>query len=143
MKTLQNASNVQVIYGVEGIKGVYEACLQAKEADFMCTSTNYSQVIGKWYDEEFAPRLFASSLKTREILEDSKGNREYAESKPAKNQVRFVDSRFVSEADVVCWDDKAALVSYDPRQPMVVLIEDGEVARALQNMFGALWEKLK
>jgi len=130
---------VTLLPGEKAIKFVYERMLSSKVGDFVCLSENYAQVIGDWYDNDFAPRLFASGVKTREIVTDNQGNREYGKTKDgAKNQVRFLGEK--AESDLVLGDDFAAIISFNPASPYAVVIEDPTIIQSVKVWFDAIWQ---
>lgn len=135
--------NVQILYGADGIKQAYEMSLRSDKVDIVCLSSNYESVIGDYFEADYAPRLFGSKTKTREILPDNSGNREDAQKKDAsKNRVKFLQIHKASESDLMLFDGKAILVSYNQKVPLAVLIEDPDLVTNLSNQFENLWTKL-
>lgn len=134
--------NVQILFGSEGIKLAYEMSLKADQLDIVCLSSDYVSVIGDYFDKDYGPRLFRSAIQTREILPDTKGNREDAKKKDGvKNQVRFIKVNKRSESDLMLFADKAIMVSYNRESPYAVLIEDVQLVTNLRNQFEGLWSK--
>ena len=127
---------VKIYSGAEGIKEVYEMALQAKSIDIVCLSSAYAEVIDDYFDRDFAPRLYNSKINTREILPDSEENREYAKNKDqAKNQVRFLKNKRPSESDMMTFEDKVILVSYNKEEPFALVIADQDLSISFQNQF--------
>jgi hypothetical protein len=136
-------TKIQIYLGPEGIKEVYEMSLQTRSINIVCLANNYSQVVGDYLDKVYSKKLYGSSLKTREILPDNEANRRYAETKdPKKNQVRFLGGE-ESESDMMLFDNKVALVSYNPQNPFALVISDLELVISFQNQFNTLWERLE
>lgn len=137
-------ANVQILWGAEGIKRAYEMTLKADRLDIVCLSSDYQKVIGVYFDKQYAPKLFNSSVKTREILPDRSENREDSAKKdPRKNQVKFLQLLGKSESDYMLFADKAVLVSYNSQIPFAVIVEDKDIAANLKAQFEALWSGLK
>jgi hypothetical protein len=144
MKPLFSPAGVQVLFGAGGIKEVYEDSLRAKTVDIVCLSDNYSAIIGDYFDKKFAPRLYGSSIRTREVLPDTEGNRKYAKTKDSgKNQVRFLSGKRTSESDLMLFNNRFAFVSYNREAPYAIVITDPELVKSLENQFDALWEALE
>lgn len=123
--------------GAVSIQAVYERVLKGKSADFVCLSTGYEAVIGEWYDK-FEPRLFASSVKTREVVADTAANRAYGAKKDGvKNQVRYLSDS--AESDLVLGDDFMAIISFNPENPYAVVIEDPAIVSSAKVWFEAIW----
>ncbi|MBI3888158.1 hypothetical protein HY310_03785 [Candidatus Microgenomates bacterium] len=134
--------NAQILFGASGIKQAYKDLLTSKNLDIVCLSSNYSAVIGTFFDQEYAPKLFGSEITTREILPDTSGNRNDAKTKDqVKNQVKFLtDAK--SESDIILSEDKAVLVSYDLEAPFALVVSDKELVKSLKAQFEALWRSL-
>lgn len=129
---------ISVLPGALAIQSVYEKLLKGVRADFVCLSTLYEAVIGDWYDKKYAPKLFASNVKTREVVADSKDNRTYGVGKDGiKNQVRYLSDS--AESDLILGDDFAAIVSFNPSNPYAVVIEDQVIVASARVWFNAIW----
>jgi hypothetical protein len=129
---------ISVMPGAVSIQAVYERLLKGGRADFICLSTGYEAVIGDWYDKTFAPQLFASQVKTREVVAETKENRKYGKAKDGvKNQVRYMADS--AESDLILGDDFMAIVSFNPEGPYVVVIEDKAIVTSARVWFEAIW----
>lgn len=129
---------IMVLPGSESIKSVYQRVLQGKSADFICLSTGYEAVIGEWYDSEFEPKLFGSSVQTHEVVADTAGNRAYGARKDGvKNQARYLGS--TAESDLILGDGFLAIVSFNPANPYSVVIEDQAIVTSARVWFDAIW----
>lgn len=129
---------VKTLAGAQAIQSVYERLLKGQKADFICLSTNYSAVIGEWYDNEFEGKLFGSAIKTREIVADTAGNRSYGQKKDGvKNQARYLSS--VAESDLILGDDFVAIISFDSQSPYALVIEDHVIIDSARVWFDAIW----
>lgn len=133
-------NNVTILEGAEGIKKAYELTLTAKRLDIVCLSSAYASVVGTYFDRDYSPRLFGSTIKTREILPDTDANRRDAARKDGvKNQIRFIDKLGVSESDYMLFKDTAILVSYAVGNPFAVVIRNRDIVANLASQFEALW----
>ena len=136
-------TNVQILWGREGIKKAYEMSLEAKILDIVCLSSDYQKVIGVYFDKDYSPKLFTSITKTREILPDSPDNREDANKKDGrKNQVKFLKLKNKSESDYMLFDDRVVLISYNSQIPFALVVEDKDIATNLKAQFENLWQRL-
>lgn len=134
--------NAKIIYGVEEIKNIYEQMLNTGTLDIVCFATRYAKIVGDYFDKSYAPRLFNSKTRTREILPDNNENRKDAKQKDGlKNQVRFIKTSKPSESDLIISDDQVVLVSYNQQAPFALVIADKELISGFHNQFTALWEK--
>lgn len=141
---MQNGQFVNVLMGASGIKSVYESTLSAKAVDFVCLSKDYDQVLGGWFDREYATKLKASRIQTREILPDTSGNRADSKSKDQTvNAVRFLAVAEASESDLVVFDSTVALVSFAVENPFAIVISEPQMVGSIKTQFNVLWDRLK
>lgn len=133
----------QILSGSEGIKTAYTQALGEPQLNIVCLSTNYQQIIGDFFDQEFSPKIYGQKL-TREILPDSPTNRAFAKTKDAKiNQVRFVELAGQSESDLIIGENLAVLISFSTSQPHAIVINDKNLINNLQLQFDMAWQKAK
>ena len=133
----------QVLSGSEGIKTAYTQALGEPRLSIVCLSTNYQQVIGDFFDQEFSPKIYGQK-QTREILLDSPTNRAFAKTKDVKlNQVRFVELTGQSESDLIIGENLAVLISFSADQPHAFVISDKNLIGNLQLQFDMAWQKAK
>jgi len=134
---------VQVIHGADGIKQAYELTLKAKQLDIVCLSSEYTKVTGNYFEKVYGPKLYGSQTKTREILPDTKENRDDAKKKEGvKNQVKFLPISQKSESDWMMFDETIILVSYNESDPYAVVITDKDLIGNLKAQFNAVWKFL-
>jgi hypothetical protein len=132
--------NVQILFGANSIKKVYEESLREDTLDIVCLATSYQGVIGDFFDKDYAPRLYRQ-VRTREIIADTAGNRADAQGKDqARNAVKFLKG--TSETDMILSRDRAVLISYNQESPLAVVIGDPELVSGLRAQFEALWASL-
>lgn len=130
---------IQLLSGVDNIKSIYKRLLHSNNVNFICLSSNYESVLGAWYDDTFAPELFASPVKTREIVLDMTDNRVYGSQKDGvKNQVRYLQGH--TETDLIISDNFVAIVSFNPLNPYVLVLDDLEIVSSAQTWFKAIWD---
>lgn len=121
---MNNSNTVQIHYGAEGIKNVYRDSLKEEALDIICLSKEYKDVLGDFFDKEYAPKLY-SMVKTRELTGD-----QLSMTQP-------------SETDMLLSKNKVVLISFGKSSPMAVVITDAELVKGFQNQFNALWDKTK
>ncbi len=132
--------NAQILLGANSIKKVYEESLNDSPLDIVCLAQNYTGVIGDYFEKEYAPKLYGK-VTTREIVPDTKENRQEAENKDkSKNAVKFLKGN--SETDLILSKSQAVLISYNQESPMAVVITDPELVKSFHLQFEALWKSL-
>lgn len=135
-------NQIRVLSGAQGIKQAYGLVLSSKKADIICLSQQYEQVLGDFFDREFAPKVYGR-VKTREILPDSADNRDYAKNKDAAiNQVRFTSMK-PTETDVIVTEKAVILISFNPDSAKAVVIEEPELTVFFKEVFEALYFSAK
>ena len=133
-------NQVTILPGAQGVKAAYERILKEKSLDIVCLAKRYEEVLGDYFDQEYAPRLYGK-IKTREVLPDTKENRNYAKSKDERlNQVRYTSNK-TSETDFILGSNLVVLISYNQQNPMAVVIEEPELVKAMKGMFESVWEQ--
>jgi hypothetical protein len=138
-----NQKQIKILAGVDGIKSAYADILSENNPiDTICLSQAYDQVIGDYFTKDVAPKLYNGVRTTREILPDNSENREYAKGKPVINQVRFLEPHRPSETDMILSGEIAILVSFNPENPLAVVITEPELVNGYRNYFEALWERI-
>ena len=130
---------VTILSGVDGIKAVYEATLEASKADFICTSKQYDKVVGDWYSKNFQPRLNKSTGRVRELLPNWPEYQRFADGESC----RLVDLTGAGESDVIVTSDWTALVSFNADSPQAMVITDPELVKSMQTLFERLWEAVR
>lgn len=131
-------NNMQFLFGSDGIKQAYEMSLNTTKLDIQCLSSNYEDIIGSYFDDEYSAKLYSGKIHTREILVDNVGNRKYGEGKDeGVNKVRFVNDK--CETDVMIGDDFVVFVSFNLENPYAILNSDIEMVKAIKGMFEARW----
>lgn len=132
---MNNANTVQILFGAEGIKRVYEDSLQEASLDIVCLASDYQSVLGDYFAKDYAPRLY-KKVKTREILADIPENK-------AGDNVRLMPVNGSCESDMLISKNKVVLISYGKQSPLAVVITDSELVNSYQNQFNTLWGRLK
>ncbi|NMB57317.1 hypothetical protein GYA19_05290 [Candidatus Beckwithbacteria bacterium] len=139
---MNKINSVQIFSGADGIKKAYRQSLQTQKLDIVCTSENYSQIIGSYFDEEYSPQLLNSNIKTKEILPDSPDNRAYASKKnQTKNQTGFVSVNKSIETDLLIGDNFVIQISYHKAEPLALLITDPELVKSAKFQFELMWRQ--
>ena len=150
--TANQAPCVLVLLGAEGIKQAYESTLDSKTMDIKCLSTNYADVLGTYFDEDYWPRVLNSNIQTREVILNTESGREYAngltskgavsrtEGVSAKNKVAFVEKQFQSETDMIVLEQAVILISFNTSAPYALIIEDDETVKSMKQQFELLWK---
>ena len=134
-------NTIQIMHGAEGIKDAYRLSLQAASLDVVCLTENYEEVIGDFFDKEYAPKLYDGTRETREILPDSPDNRAYAQKKGEMNAARFINGQ--AESDMLIFENTVILISYNQESPYACVIEDEKLVKGMKIQFEALWKQLK
>ena len=124
----------------KGIMEVYEASLKSDAVDIVCMSHNYQAVLGDYFDNTYAPRLYDNCRQTREILPQKDLKNASPESDRKKHQVRYVTTNETSESDMMIFDNKVVLISFSHESPFAIVISDKEIVNGFKVRFAALWK---
>lgn len=139
----RQTTGIQILFGSDGIKQAYHISLTCKTMDVICLTDNYYSIIGEYFDKVYAPALYSTNYRTREILPDTAENRKSAQAKSHGHEVRFLKNAEKSESDYILSEDKIILISYNTEAPIAIIITDPEMVKSFNNQFEALWKCLK
>ena len=134
--------SIEVLPGAEGIKEAYRRSLDAKAIDIVCLSEKYEEVLGGFFDQEYAPKLYSGAIRTREVLRATGDSRNTEKNTPS-HDVRFIPVEGSCESDMLLTENSIILISFDINNPFAVVISEQEVVRSFRVQFDALWEGLK
>jgi hypothetical protein len=138
----QQIGSIQVLFGAEGIKQVYDESIKQKSLGIVCLSKNYEQIIEDYFEKTFVPNVYGK-IKTREVLPDTLENRKSQVNKiQSLNAVRFLKNTPESESDILIWENQVILISFRTQSTIVIIISEPELVKSLTAQFDNLWESL-
>lgn len=129
--------------GVEGIKSIYEDSLKSEEIYVFCLTQNGPRLMGDYLKKYFI-RVIRKMIKTKEIVSDSKEDKEYQkEFSTSRNEIICLSQQYMSNTDYLLYQNKVVFISYKNNYQIGVMIQDEELARFERMRFEILWKTIK
>ncbi|GEM_PF-115428 len=132
-----------VYKGIEGISMAFDTMLRdAKRGDCMYVAAVAppTKRINKFF-VDFNNRRVKRGIHSKKIF--TQEGRKFGEerAKLPITEVRYAPKGFVSMAAINMFKDRVAIVLPSKKVPMVLLIENEEIAKSLKSYFDFLWER--
>lgn len=141
--TVSGKPKVRFYEGIEGLKSVYDETLNYKEILVHCMTESWPKLMPDylpWYFKQVQKK----GIKTREIVETSPGGNEYCKLYSGKNNIiKQLPKKYQSETDYMIYGNKVAFLSYNRKNPVGIVIEDGEIVRHEKIHFEVMWKALE
>jgi len=141
---VSTTAQYQVLPGAAGIKSAYELALGQKKIDVICLSDQYGQVIGEYFDNVVAPKLYGREIILRELLPATPENEKSELAGSASNQRRFLQvgnaATRAGQSDLLIGDDLVVVISFNQEAPAAIVMNDVELVKSFRVYFEKLWE---
>lgn len=142
---VSTTAQYQILPGAAGIKAVYELALGQKQLDVICLSDQYGQVIGDYFDNVVAPKLYGSDIVLRELLPATPENEQSELVESETNQRRFLQlgdaATSAGQSDLLIGDNMVVVISFNQETPAAIVMNDVELVKSFRVYFEKLWEK--
>lgn len=130
---------IEVTFGASGIKDAYKLVLASKSLDVICTSKDFRDVIGDFYDNQLYPEIVKKQL--REVIPSTPDNKEYqAKTQTANHKIGLMAPKYPSETDLLITDSEIILVSFQKDQPVAMISRNSEMIKQMRTLFEKVWE---
>lgn len=128
--------------GKEKIYKVNEEIFKAKEIWAVFSPDNFLAVFTEKESEHFFRILIRNGGILYDLLEDTKGGREFAKAKYrfAVSEVRFLPKEIKFATDVLVYENKVALFSFSTVTETI--IEDESIANIQRQLLQFIWHQL-
>lgn len=146
-------SEVSYFEGMDGLKSLYADTWRNNNGKMLYCLTDYTSgyaVLDDFLDSDYFPQRVRHGVHVKSLLPDSDiGRREIKRAKALLREMRFLPVFKDLQFEINIYDDKLAIVAFDPKRPSGVLIKNARIAEAMKHIFDYLWkgaaspEKLK
>ena len=133
------AFNVEVKAGKEEIRKIYEELVQTPWYYSLYSS---DAVVGEWgaYSTDLGRRIAENGVLAKELLAGSVRPVSYSQYyKQPQQEIRYLAHTIKISTDLILYEDKLVLMSYDGGLNTVV-IKDKAIFNTAKMMFELLWE---
>ena len=142
----KRVQEVRVFKGKEGIRSVFEdmfATLKPGDEYLVFGGTGKSAERLRTFIPVFHKRRIEKGISFRYVInEDAKRHGEHIAALPL-TQVRMMPKEFSSPATVHVYDDKIGILLWSEAEPLAIMVENGEIARAFKSFFKVMWTVAK
>lgn len=143
LKAKPGRPKVRYYEGIEEIKDIYEDSLQAKEILVFCLCQEAYEIMPEYIDK-YCTRVIRRMIKTKEIVSDSKADKEYQRKfSTPRNIIKCIPKKFITSTDKLIYGHKVAFISYVKGKMIGVIIEDEEITKHERKQFEFMWQQFK
>jgi len=133
--------------GIEGIKSVFEDLLSSKEKEILgYTNITSLGTIFEEYFKSYCKRKIQKGIKTRYLAPATgEGVDIIAKFYPKNYNRELVEvllvnrNEFYFENEISIYENKVAIISLNPDEPMALLIESPTFAKSMRSIFNLAW----
>jgi len=128
---------IQFFGGIEGIKQVYEDTLH--DSKEMFGFINYEaalNLMGREWANRYIQKRVAAGVTAYTISSDStKAKDMKSQDDRHKRVIKVFPKGYEFDLEIMAYGEKVALISFDAKHPLAVIIKDGEIARTVKTLF--------
>lgn len=144
LKSLYNTSGqkpkIRYYEGVEGLKTVYNDCLNYNDTILAFASEEIFRKLGKTFFDDYSKIKKEKNISSKTILSRTKQTEEYLESKEDYlREVRIVDKEvFPFTIEMNIYANKISFISF--KEEMAIIIESNEISSNMKLLFDLAWK---
>ena len=140
-------SDTRYFEGVEGVKNLYADTWRDNDEKTIYAVTDYERayesVLGDFFKKEYFPNRIAHGVSVKSLLPPSEaGERDVQSSEEMLREMRFIDLFKDLGIEINIYGSKIALVVFDDKKPLGVIMKNEIMAKAFRNIFEYLWESV-
>jgi len=145
--TLTFKPKIRFYEGIEGIKTIFEDVISSKEKEIL----GYTNIksLGDLFPEffrDFCKRKIQKKIKTRYLSPATGEGVDLIDKFYPKNYDKSLvemllvnKAEFFFENEISIYENKVAVFSLDPKEPMAILIESSTFAKSMRSIFNLAW----
>lgn len=137
-------ADVKYFEGMEGMKSLYADTLYNNKERMIYSITDYEGGYGQngdWFDSEYLPTRVRLGIKVKTILQDTPFGRNYIKSaKEMLRDMNFIQLSDLGGIEICIYDSKIALVVFDAKHPIGIIIQNPIMAHAFKSIFDYIWK---
>lgn len=96
------------------------------------------------YMEKYFIRVIRRMISTKEIVSDTKENKEYKKDySTSHNEIICIPKKYSSNTGFMIWKNKIAYITYRSGEPDAIVIEDPEIVDLERKRFILIWNAAK
>lgn len=140
-------SGIRYFEGVEGVKKLYSETWRENTGKKIMVITDYKkayETMGKFFNEEYFPLRVTSGVKVQSLLSlDAYAKKDMSRAGELLRDMRFSDIFKDLGIEINIFDDNVAIVAFDKKSPMGMIIKNTIISNAFKKIFTYLWDDSK
>lgn len=140
----ENKPIIHYYEGETGVKNIYEDTLQdGKEILAFISPHAASRSLLEYLSKDYVGRRIAKGIKAKAIVPDTPFNRKKYQQldKQELRESRMLPRQdFPLETEIMTYGDKVALISFQAKEMVGVLIESQAIAKSMRAIFSIVWK---
>jgi sugar-specific transcriptional regulator TrmB len=143
----EGAVYAETFIGTKGVKNLINMTLDSKKPQYWIDNFDAStNTLKSFFWENFAKKRLEKNI-TLYLLEETATKKEsqnrWKTNSKIKRYVRRHPALKNIDASFVCFEDKLAMYSHNPKETTGVLIQNASIAKAFEKIFKTLWDEAK
>jgi sugar-specific transcriptional regulator TrmB len=138
-------SGVRYFEGKEGVKKMYNETWRENKEKHILAITDYKkayETLDNFFDEEYFPLRVKAGVKVKSLLSmDAYGKRDVERQKELLREMRFSDVFKNLGIELNIFDDKLAIIAFDEKKPMGMILQNKIISQAFKQIFSFLWKE--
>lgn len=135
-KPAEEETKVEIYYGKEGIKTVYNDILKRVKEYYILGATGKIAEILKYYFPQHEKQRIKSKIRLKLLFNETARGKDIAEKRRFV-EIRFLPSEFSSPIPTTIYNDRVIILVWT--EPLAIVIENREVTETYKKYFDLLW----
>lgn len=140
-------SGIRYFEGKEAVKKLYGETWRDNSDKHILAITDYQkayETMGEFFDEDYFPYRVRAGVSVESLLPiDKYGKRDKTREKELLREMRFSDVFKDLGIEINIFDDKLAIVAFDKKEPMGMILKNKIISDAFRKIFAHLWQNSK
>jgi len=140
-------SGIRYFEGKEAVKKLYGETWRENNEKQILAITDYQkayETMGEFFVEDYFPYRVKAGVSVESLLPmDKYGKRDKTREKELLREMRFSDVFKDLGIEINIFDDKLAIVAFDKKEPMGMILKNKIISDAFRKIFAHLWQNSK
>ncbi len=137
-------SGIRYFEGKEAVKKLYGETWRENNEKHILAITDYQkayETMNDFFDEDYFPYRVKAGVSVKSLLPmDKYGKRDKTRAKELLRDMRFSDVFKDLGIEINIFDDKLAIVAFDKKEPMGMILKNKIISDAFRKIFAYLWQ---
>ncbi len=137
-------SGIRYFEGVEALKKLYVETWRENKEKQILAITDYKrgyETANDFFEKEYFPMRVKAGVKVKSLLSlDAYGKRDIKRTKELLREMKFLDVFKDLGIEINIFDDNLAIVAFDEKNPMGMILKNKIISDAFRKIFSFLWQ---